>query len=256
MHLPLPGPVASWSVQAFARRYNIDLAEAEKPIAEYKTIGDLFTRKLKPGMRPLSPSPVVHPCDGELTVWGRISERQLLQAKGVSYSLETFVNDPLAFEKWRDGVYLTYYLCPTDYHRVHSPVSGKITSVDLIPGDLWPVNALSTAKVPNLFALNERVVVQIQTEAGPVCVVFVGATNVGKITLSFDETVTTNHHPRPSVITHLHYEFPRIIEKAAELGIFHMGSTVVVLYSLAVLKNLGAIENIKSGPVRMGGWFS
>jgi phosphatidylserine decarboxylase len=124
---------------------------------------------------------------------------------------------------------MTYYLCPTDYHRVHSPVDGAITDVRYMPGELWPVNDWSTTNVPNMFALNERILVEIQTDLGPVAAVFVGATNVGHICLSFDPTIQGNQ-TGPHIFKHKRYSPEIPVHKGSELGMFRMGSTVVMIY--------------------------
>ncbi|MBX9766605.1 MAG: archaetidylserine decarboxylase, partial [Bdellovibrionales bacterium] len=150
----LPGPLAGASVKAFAKYYNINLSEAEKPVGEYRSIADLFTRRLKAGARPVQGS-LVHPCDAVISESGFASDGILIQAKGLTYSLEALLADWELAERFRSGLYATYYLCPTDYHRVHSPVTGSVKKAIYVPGTLWPVNTWSVQRVRNLFAINE-----------------------------------------------------------------------------------------------------
>src|SRR5690606_21741857 len=131
------------------------------------------------------------------------------------------------------GGYLTYYLCPTDYHRVHSPVSGQLLHALHVPGTLWPVNAMSVQQTEELFLVNERLVMELKTPQGPVFVVMVGATNVGQMSASFDPKIVTN---RRVLAGRKDYDPPISIKVGEELGIFHMGSTVVVLYPPGFLK--------------------
>ncbi len=227
MHWQGPKWWAHFSIKNFAKYYKINLSEAEKPISEYASIGDFFIRKLKPDARPVAEAPVLHPADSKLTQFENITDNSLVQAKGWKYSLAQFTQDEKANEKWSNGMFLTYYLCPTDYHRVHSPVSGVIKKARLIPGELWPVNHWSTTHIENLFAINERLLVEIETQWGLVGVMFVGATNVGHICLSFDQTLQGNQGQ--TQVEEREYNLP--IEKGQELGMFRMGSTVVMLYS-------------------------
>jgi phosphatidylserine decarboxylase len=221
---------AHLSVKAFASFYNINLDEAEKPYTEYPSIGEFFVRRLKMGVRPIAENAwAVHPADSRITQAYPIDDGTLIQAKGLTYKLSEFTQDPDCHKKWAGGFFLTYYLCPTDYHRVHSPVDGDITDVRYMPGHLWPVNEWSTKNIPDLFSINERVLVEIQTELGPVGVVFVGATNVGHICLSFDEKIKGNQKG-PHIFTHKTYAPQIPTYKGAELGMFRMGSTVVMLY--------------------------
>jgi phosphatidylserine decarboxylase len=179
--LRLPWPFGPWLVRAFAAYYRICLDEAEHPLDYYRSIGELFTRALKPGTRPIHQG-AVHPADGRIATWGAVEQHTLLQAKGKTYTLQSLLQDTTAGERFEEGYFVTYYLCPADYHRVHCPVSGYVMCSMHIPGNLWPVNAWGVRSVENLFAVNERVVIDIQCGQAHVCVVMIGATNVGKMT--------------------------------------------------------------------------
>ncbi|MDQ1345160.1 MAG: phosphatidylserine decarboxylase, partial [Pseudomonadota bacterium] len=110
----------------------------------------------------------------------------------------------------------------------HMPLAGRLTATRYVPGQLFSVNAASARAIPGLFARNERVVCEFETELGPLAMVLVGALFVGSI-----ETVYAGEiNPPPirggavrSVETGLGTQFAR----GAELGRFNMGSTVVLL---------------------------
>ncbi|MEK2645387.1 archaetidylserine decarboxylase [Bdellovibrio sp. BCCA] len=246
MHWKGPSLWAKLSIRGFAWLYNINLEEAEKAYTEYPSIGEFFVRRLKSGIRPVANSWAVHPADSRITQSAPIDNGTLIQAKGLTYRLDEFTQDPDCQKKWAGGCFLTYYLCPTDYHRVHSPVDGVITNVRYMPGELWPVNEWSTTNVPNLFSVNERVLVEIETDLGPVGVVFVGATNVGHIVLSFDETIKGNQKG-PHIFQHKTYSPEIPVHKGSELGMFRMGSTVVMLYPPSFRQKFGS--NLDLGPV-------
>jgi len=246
VHIRLPEPLGSWSVRTFASYYKIRLQEAERPVAEYKSIGELFTRFLKPGLRSIGDAKIVHPADSRISQTAKIKDGFCIQAKNKNYSIHDFSQDPEAMKKWGDGRFATYYLCPTDYHRVHSPVSGKITQVTYVPGALWPVNEWSTTNIDKLFAVNERVCIEIETDLGPVLLVMVGATNVGKMTLAFDKELITNQfHQSTQRKTYQALS----IKKGDEVGVFHMGSTVVMLYPASFEE---FTQKLRPGTVLMG----
>lgn len=229
------------TIYNFAKYYNINFDEAEKPYTEYLSIGDFFVRKLKPEVRPLGAGLIVHPADSFISQFGQIKDGKLIQAKGNTYSVSEFIQDKGALDKYNDGFFATYYLCPTDYHRVHSPVSGKITFLKHIVGDLWPVNEWSVFNIKNLFVVNERVYVEISTAMGPVGVVFVGATNVGHIEVFFDSSI---HGNARSENLEKKYEPSIDIQKGEPLGQFRMGSTVVLLFPKSYdLNNFSSIKN-------------
>jgi phosphatidylserine decarboxylase len=229
---------------SFAKAYQINLEEAEKSIEEYSSFDAFFTRRLKPGLRLIdAESPIVHPADSFISSFGPVQQGQLMQAKGKMYSVEEFLKIP----KLQDPhFFITYYLCPTDYHRVHSPVQGRLRQIRWIPGQLWPVNRWSVENVDQLFSRNERVVCDIETAQGLVYVVLVGATNVGKMTLSFDPCIVTNDLKQKNIFEKS-YDLP--LEKGQELGMFHLGSTVIVVYPSGFQMQ---DKKIQSGPVRLG----
>jgi len=221
---------AAVTIRIFAKIYNINLDEAEKPVSEYPSLGEFFVRRLRTGLRPVAKNAAaIHPADSQISQYGRIHGGKLVQAKGKDYSVQELLASPEALQTYQNGFFITYYLCPTDYHRVHAPVSGAITKVTHIPGELWPVNKWSVENIHDLMSVNERIVVEIASDYGPVSVVFVGATNVGQIELSFDPSFRGNQLTltRNRVVE---YKTPIAIEKGAELGMFRMGSTIIMVY--------------------------
>ncbi len=223
-----PIPFAKLSVKTFASLVGINVEEAEKPLGDYKSIGELFSRRLKKGIRPIE-GERVHPCDSRITQSGRIVQGVLIQAKGIKYTLEEFLPQTPWADLLEGGVFTTYYLSPKDYHRVHSPVKGKIHWLKTFPGELWPVNYWSLRNIPGVLAVNERVAIGIETPQGKMILVMVGATNVGSMSFPFDPTVMTNQYPFKNRRLLMDYPTPKNIQVGDELGIFNLGSTVVVL---------------------------
>ena len=219
-----PGPLRIWLMRSFARHFKIRLDEAEYSLEDYASIEDLFTRKLKPGIRPISPEPLIHPVDGVLTLIGPLDKGTLFQAKGITFSLVDFLKDEELARQFEGGWFATYYLCPTDYHRVHAPFAGRLTSIVHLPGTLWPVNPWSVAHVPRLFAINERLHFIFETQWGKAVVAMVGATNVGEMTTPFAGELVTNRARKRAEFT-----LSTEVDKGAELGTFNMGSTVVLV---------------------------
>ncbi len=249
VHKPLPPALARKSVEWFAKYYQINMDEAEYPISHYKTIGELFTRKLKAEARPIGTG-VVHPADAQITEAGPIDRLTLIQAKGKDYKVPELLRSGHYSVVFEGGSFLTYYLCPTDYHRVHSPVDGEIIWSCHVPGELWPVNEWSTNAITNLFAVNERVVVMIQTPKGKVALVMVAATNVGNMSMTFDQNISTRYRHAERQVKERAYNPPLPIKRGEEVGIFHMGSTVIMLYEKGVLPV--EADQFRSRHVKMG----
>ena len=243
VHLPLPRFIWIPVIRIFSKIYNIKINEAEKPVSEYESLGDFFVRRLKSGIRPVGANWALHPADSVITQLARIENGNLIQAKNKFYKAVDFLQDSEALQKYGNGFFVTYYLCPTDYHRVHSPVDGVITKVTHVPGMLWPVNKWSTENIEEMFSINERVCVEIKTNRGFVNVVLVGATNVGYIELSFMPEIKGNQFSvfKPLIKPNLNIS----IKRGEELGMFRMGSTVVMLYQDGVIPSDTSAEELQ-----------
>lgn len=215
----------------FARAVGIELGDAAAPdMGAYPSLQALFVRRLAPGARPvdLDPAAVVSPVDALCGVTGTISDGTLLQIKGRAYSLARLLGDPEQAQRFEGGTFATLYLAPRDYHRIHAPVSGLVREARLIPGALMPVFEESLNKVDELFARNERIITYLDTpNHGRVAVVKVGATLVGCIKVDYDVTLVGNR--RDNTNRRVLYDSPKAIDKGGDLGVFELGSTVVVL---------------------------
>lgn len=244
MRIPYPLFLARPLVAGFGWFFGIDSSEAE--ICDYHSLDGYFTRRLKPGARPIG-GDLVHPVDGRLTEQGEVRAGELIQAKGWTYPLAEFLGSDELARAYEGGTFLTYYLCPADYHRVHAPMAGSLVSARHIPGMLWPVNQWSVHNIRRLFNLNERVVMNFSSPRGRWSYVMVGATNVGHMTITVDPSIATNrwmwHAPTDRLYS------PAISVKAGEeLGIFHLGSTVICVFE----KGMGVRVPGQEIPVRMG----
>jgi phosphatidylserine decarboxylase len=166
---------------------------------------------------------VVSPADGRLSAVGAIDPGMRLWVKGRPYDVSDLIDDPALAERYRGGQFAVVYLAPGDYHRVHSPVAGNLLAVRGIPGDLFPVNAIGERHVPRLFVENSRVAIQVDAPGlGQVMTVMVGAVIVGRMSVTGIDA--------PDVPPGLHrFEPPLSLERGSEIGMFHLGSTVVVL---------------------------
>jgi phosphatidylserine decarboxylase len=230
----IPARLRAVMLSRFARIYGIDVAEAEKPLADYAGFDEFFTRRLRPDARPIDPSAgrVVSPADGTVVDCGLVTAGKLIQAKGSLFDLATLLADEQSAARLDGGPYLITYLSPRDYHRVHSPVAGRVVGWHHIPGTLFSVNNESVRREPGLFIRNERFVTLIETgDGGLVAVVMVAAIGVGHVTVSYDPEVAT-HQPRflRAAVRHRRYDDPKPIGRGEELGIFHLGSTTIVIF--------------------------
>jgi phosphatidylserine decarboxylase len=218
------------AIQGFAGRYGIDLSECD-PASSFRTFGEFFARPLKPGRRPVAAGEevIVSPVDAVVSEAGLAESGRLVQAKGIDYTVGALLGDYEAAGRFEGGAWATLYLSPRDYHRIHFPIGGRVTGWRYVPGRLWPVNPASVRTVPALFAVNERLVVHLDTPLGACALVAVGATIVGRIRATFDPSVPPSNLPG-AVMQHGRYAEAIPVGKGDELGAFEMGSTVVLLF--------------------------
>lgn len=226
----LPTRLIRW----FVGEYDVNMDEAAEPdITRYASFNDFFTRALKPGVRPIAAADWVSPVDGAVSQFGRIERDQILQAKGHHYSTTALVGGDAALAAtFENGHFATIYLSPRDYHRIHMPCAGRLTRMIHVPGDLFSVNPTTARGVPGLFARNERVVCVFESAHGPFVLALVGATIVGSVATVWHGVVNP---PRGGPLRDWSYPNPEapepvVLEKAAEMGRFLLGSTVVMLF--------------------------
>jgi phosphatidylserine decarboxylase len=244
----------SWKnalIRWFLRHFDVDMTEAAEPDPfAYPTFNLFFTRALRPGIRPVTTTTcsIASPVDGSVSAAGAIDDGLLLQAKGHYYSLDALLaGDAALTRQFRGGRFATLYLAPHNYHRVHMPIAGTLTTTAHVPGRLFSVNTTTAARVPGLFARNERVICAFDTEHGPLAMILVGALFVGSMSTVWAGDITPRSGRRPSQIAanarHIH------LERGAEMGRFNMGSTVIVLLA----GNVKWAETLVAGrPVRVG----
>lgn len=215
-------------IAGFRRAFQVNLAEAAQPdTAAYACFNDFFTRALKPDARTLAAAQhrLISPCDGKLSQLGRISDGRLIQAKGMDYSAAELLGSTEWAERFAGGHFMTIYLAPYDYHRVHTPIAARPIEEFRIPGQLFSVSTRTARAVPRLFSRNERMAVILDSAHGPVALVMVAALLVAGI-----ETVWGGPADRrPGATPRRLQPQAEVLQRGAELGRFHWGSTVILL---------------------------
>lgn len=234
--IPLPRRLRRRVLGAFARTVGIDIGEAELPLEEYGSINAFFVRRLRPGARtwPHDEATIASPVDGIMGQHGTIHDGELIQAKGRSYTAAALLASDGAAAAFEGGSFITIYLSPRHYHRIHAPCGGLITMARHVPGSLLPVNQPSVVHVADLFPRNERVICTISGPLGRCAVVAVGAYNVGRISTAFDHDWVgmsgSVANRRGAVMESRSYDPPRPVRQGDEIMAFHLGSTIVTLF--------------------------
>lgn len=230
----LPAPLQRAESRIFGRLTGIDFTEARDPLESFGSLQELFTRALRDGVRPIDPAPdaFVAPCDGAWGQSGQVEGGMLLQLKGRPYSLGALLGDDQAALGFEGGAFATFYLSPRDYHRFHTPCPMQIGSAVYVPGTLWPVHRAAVEGIDALFAQNERICA-FSNVPGPLVLVAVGATMVGKVRVSFDDLST---NVRGSGRVRRSYSPPITLARGEEWGRFEFGSTLVAVAAPGLLE--------------------
>lgn len=237
-------------IVGFVRLFKVDMTDAATADPDaYETFNAFFTRALRDGARPLpaSPADVACPVDGTISQAGAVDGAELLQAKDRRYAVTDLLGDPQS-TVFEGGTFVTIYLAPYNYHRIHMPLDGGLREMRFLPGRLFSVNAATVRSVPRLFARNERVSCLFETELGPMAVVLVGALNVGSIETVWAGEVAPRRPREPARVDYAQGAVD--LARGAELGRFNMGSTVILLFPSGAVR---LSEHLAPGKVvRMG----
>lgn len=201
-------------ISSFIKDFNIDMSISYKCISDFLSFNDFFTRTLKPNVRDIHADKkdlLISPCDGKLLAYENIDKDNIVQVKGLTYSLKEFINDSNLSNKFQNGSCLIFRLCPTDYHRFHFIDNGTCSKVNKIKGNYYSVNPIALKNIKKVFCENKREWSVFNSENfGDVLYIDVGATCVGSII----QTYVPN----------------KFVSKGDEKGYFKFGGSTVVLF--------------------------
>lgn len=237
-------------IKWFIWHYRVDMSVALEPNPKaYSTFNNFFIRELDLTKRQINRSArsTLSPVDGKVSQFGHIMKDQMIQAKDVFYSLKQLMGG-VDINKFINGEFITLYLSPRDYHRVHMPMRGELISMHYVPGRLFSVNSTTAEAVPGLFARNERLICLFDTEVGEIALILVGAMIVASINTVWSGRVV------PSTLMEVsHWGYPSgkvILDQACQMGHFELGSTVIMLFPE---RSIQWDNNLKlGGSVKMG----
>jgi phosphatidylserine decarboxylase len=223
--------ISRFLIPSFSKVYQIDHTEMEKSIKEYKSLHEFFTRKLKIDARSIISEPlaVASPVDAELQDIGTISANYTFLVKGKNYSLSEMLGGTEIANKYLNGTFLIFYLSPSNYHRIHSPISGKIINRREIGSASYPLNTYGLRYGKKPLSSNYRMITEIDNNGASIAMVKVGAMFINSI-----ELLNTGME----------------VNKGDEMAYFSFGSTVVLLFEAGTFEP--TIANHVITQVRVG----
>ena len=228
----LNSPLSKPLVDKWIEKKKINIAHYQLPKNGFSSFSEFFTRKIKPGLRPVSGSSdcsiIVSPSDGlvwEDSKW-LADKGEKLAVKGDEYNLEELVADKNLANKYRNGKGVVNFLSTHNYHRFHSPADGEVTYRKDLDGLYF-----GTKGFVSYFHERRRSVCEIQTESGgSLCLVAIGIATISSVVLN------------PSKGVHL--------SKGDEIGHFtYGGSAIVLIFSPGTLSH--TLLDEESGPYRV-----
>jgi phosphatidylserine decarboxylase len=225
---PFPKPVQRIINSSYVKLMKLDMSEFKEP-REYETLNRLFTRKLNsPREIERDEKVMISPVDALVTDFGEIVDGKAYQIKGMEYDIsKLFGENHQESARFLDGgQFVNLYLSPKDYHRYHMPHKLRVESMTHIAGKLYPVNFPLLRNKKELFIENERVIIDCEDiDGNTYIIVLVGALNVGKMVVIFEDSISTNSDLRESK----HYTYDDLwLEKGELFGWFEMGSTILL----------------------------
>lgn len=199
-----------WAIPSFSRIYNINEREMERELKEYPSLHEFFIRRLKEGARITDESPdsVVSPVDAVIENIGSIQSSRIITVKGKDYSISEMLGENKA-KKYTDGTYMIFYLSPSHYHRIHSPVTGKVADQWVLGSKSYPVNKWGLKYGRSTLSKNYRSITEVMHGTASIAIVKVGAMFVNSIELIHEGDQ---------------------LEKGKEMAYFTFGSTVILLF--------------------------
>ena len=223
--------IKNFLITRFVQLYDVNVEEIKLDLPQdFATFNDFFVRELQDGAREIDDhaDSIVSPADGTVSLTGMLRADSVLQAKGLSYSLDDLLATDLdKAASYVNGRFATIYLAPYNYHRVHAPFDGELIAARYVPGDLFSVNEATVSRVAGLFRRNERLVMHFRTASGPAVVIFVGALNVGSISTPWSGEIRPRKSGIVDTIDISNHDSN--VRKGDLLGWFNMGSTVILL---------------------------
>ncbi|GMS87940.1 hypothetical protein PENTCL1PPCAC_10115 [Pristionchus entomophagus] len=217
----------------FSKMYDCRMDEAVEPDFEsYSSFSSFFNRTLRPDARPISATPLVSPADGIVLHYGKIEDDKVEFVKGHDYNVKEFLGDVEIKPKPGHDLYqMVVYLAPGNYHAFHSPALWSAEHIRHYPGLLLSVRPALLNRVPHLFCLNERVILNGSWQHGFFSMAAVAATNVGDIAIDADPSVRTNiSRRRAARAESVRTECVRAFAAGERVGEFRLGSTIVLIF--------------------------
>lgn len=219
--------LSKFFIKAYINKFNIDTNELIKPLNEYTSLNDFFTRKIDLSKRPISADlhHIISPCDGKISELGKISHDLTFSIKNKSYKLRDMLEES-DISDLAGGTYMLIYLSPANYHRFHAICDYSILKSTSYGNKSEPVNDMGLEHGNDPIVKNYRIIQRIQSVYALSYIAYIGAINVNSIVLSSTQSFT----------------------KGQETGYFQFGSSIMLFFPKnSIVTEVNAPKIIKFG---------
>jgi len=241
---------AGWKSKSAMEKLNMDQYQYDPDDAHwgFKSWNDFFTRKLKPGVRPIAEpnnnKVIVSACDSNVyNIQHNVKKVDWFWVKSQPYSLNDMLNnDESVIDQFVGGDVYQAFLSATKYHRWHSPVTGTIKKAYIKQGTYYS-GTESQGMDPGSPNFSQGYIAHVATRAiiyieaddpqiGLIVVMPIGMAEVSSCVIL--DKIKPGHR----------------IRKGEELGYFQYGgSTYCLLFRPGVIKRFAVQEG---NDVKMG----
>lgn len=242
--LDTPESLTPDSIESFYKTPSYNMGDYIRPHGDWKTFNQFFARNFKPGMRPVASlcdqRVIVSPADSTFAGQWEIRTNSHVTVKNLHWKAQELMEGSPYQNRFQNGSFMHSFLGPNDYHRLHTPVGGKVLEARVIPGHVYvEIQAVQIKENPDGgFRLNgvrsldapdnggyqyaqARGLVVLETPIGLVAVLPIGMGQVSSVIMTAEVGVT--------------------LRKGEEISYFQFGgSDIVVLFEASSNVNFTA----------------
>ncbi len=139
--LDTPESLTKESEQTFYDSPYYNMNEYTRPHGGWRTFNQFFARHFKPGYRPIAAvsdqTIIVMPADSTFGGQWEIRKDSNVTVKNLNWKVSELLEGSPYKDRFENGIFMHSYLGPTDYHRQHAPVGGKVLEARVIQGQVY-----------------------------------------------------------------------------------------------------------------------
>jgi len=226
-----PESLTAESEKSFYDSPYYNMKEYSRPHGGWKSFNQIFARHFKPGYRPIATvsdnSLIVMPADSTFGGQWEIRKDSNVTVKNLNWKISELLEGSPYKARFENGIFMHSYLGPTDYHRQHAPVGGKVLEARVIQGQVYQevearaveenseTHTLKLKRVYDSFDVagyqfaQTRGLIVLDTPIGLVAVLPIGMSQVSSVIITAEVGVT--------------------VRKGEELSYFQFGGSDIIL---------------------------